>query len=128
MSELCLYLNIVLWSVSRKFNIRRLRTRFQIAEGSRPLLDTHEVRRVAVFDMFPATGHVEMAVYLRRRGSEIRELSSRRQERVETEEAVGLEAETRSRICVAVSLVALILPCFIGSCTVASDQQSTLSA
>ena len=40
---------------------------FQVAEGSLPLLETHEVVRLAAFDMFPATGHVEMAVYLRRR-------------------------------------------------------------
>lgn len=40
---------------------------FHVAEGSRPLLETHEVVRMAVFDMFPATGHVEMAVYLRKR-------------------------------------------------------------
>ncbi len=32
-----------------------------------PLLETHEVVRLAAFDMFPATGHVEMAAYLRRR-------------------------------------------------------------
>ena len=40
---------------------------FHVAEGSAPLLDTHEVVRLATFDMFPATGHVEMAAYLRRR-------------------------------------------------------------
>ena len=40
---------------------------FQVAEGSLPLLETHEVVRLAAFDMFPATGHVEMAAYLRRR-------------------------------------------------------------
>ena len=40
---------------------------FHVAEGSLPLLETHEVVRLAAFDMFPATGHVEMAAYLRRR-------------------------------------------------------------
>lgn len=42
---------------------------FQMAEGSMPLLETHEVVRLAAFDMFPATGHVEMAAYLRKRAT-----------------------------------------------------------
>jgi hypothetical protein len=38
------------------------------AEGvRRPRLETHEVARIAALDMFPASGHVELAVYLRRR-------------------------------------------------------------
>ena len=35
-----------------------------VAPGSLPLLATHAVVRMAAFDMFPATGHVEMGVYL----------------------------------------------------------------
>ena len=33
-----------------------LRSFVEFIAGSRPLLETHEVERVAVFDMFPATG------------------------------------------------------------------------
>jgi tRNA (uracil-5-)-methyltransferase len=43
---------------------------FRVAEGSGGgLLETHELVRMAAFDMFPATGHVEVGVYLRRRDS-----------------------------------------------------------
>jgi hypothetical protein len=35
--------------------------------GLRPLIETHEVVSMGIFDMFPATSHVEMAVRMRRR-------------------------------------------------------------
>ena len=36
-------------------------------DGARPWLETHEVVRICALDMFPATAHVEVAVYLRAR-------------------------------------------------------------
>ena len=87
---------------------------FHVAEGSLPLLETHEVVRLAAFDMFPATGHVEMAAYLRRRRATTSHSAAEQEHQMRQEQQGWGSGSCKAVVCWGCGVVALLAAAQIG--------------